>query len=186
MYTTQAEYCTRLRELIDRKPDRILIGTYGLYAGISSEGIDVAEKWGNKYKSETKDILDSMEGMNVEILVGLSEYFSCTKDFPCKHCELKYVNGLIRLLEHGNKWFDFKFRFLTNFHLKCFITIKDSEICGVGGGRNFTSSDWVDVSMDLNKSQILRTLELWRDSWKSATVLNKDNIQTYIDRIFPT
>ena len=71
---TTEDHFKFLNECVDQKPDKVLIATYGLYAGIQPDGSDSRE-WGDKYRSETRELLERMRNIkDVRILVGNYEY----------------------------------------------------------------------------------------------------------------
>lgn len=175
-----------LNECLALKPDRVCIATYGLYAGIMPDGRDSRE-WGEKYRSQTREFLETMRDVpKVRILVGNYEYKSCKgKNTTCTDCEKQYVLGLIRLINHAEKFPEFKWRVSTGTHVKCALFSYDdneeAEVKGVAGGRNMTDSSWEDVTVEIDKMSTIRLWEHFDKIWKAAHLLNNDRIGTIME-----
>lgn len=164
-----------LRNCVKANPNRVRIATFGLYAGITADDID----WSNKYPSEVRNFLESLRSIqSVRVLVGNQEYKSCKgKAIICSDCERKYVMDLIRLVNHAEKFPEFKWRISSACHIKCALfTYDDYELRGVTGGRNLTNSTWADVSVELDKMSNMRLEEHFDEVWKNSLILNNDRI----------
>jgi hypothetical protein len=170
-----ADHYGYLRECVAAKPRSIFLASYGLYAGILSDGRDT-QTWGEKYKSQTRELLESMRNIeNVRILVGLYEYKSCRGKQSCLSCERKYVMDLIRHMNHAEKFTEFQWRVASESHVKCALftypETNPAPLRGVAGGRNFNDSSWADITVELDKMSILRVEEHVEGIWKTAKVL---------------
>ena len=176
MFLTIEDHFAFLNECVRAKPRAVLISTYGLYAGILPDGRDTRD-WGKMYKSQTRELLESMRGIeNVRLLIGLYEFKSCKGKVPCSDCERKYVMDLIRHMNHAEKFSEFQWRVTPQSHLKCALfTYPDNHpapLRGVVGGRNLNDSSWADLTIELDKMSILRVQEHVEEIWKTAKVLN--------------
>jgi hypothetical protein len=175
---TNDDHFKFLNECVDEKPEKVLIATHNLYAGIQPDGGDSRE-WGEKYRSETREFLERMRSLkDVRILVGNYEHKSCKgKKTACVDCEKQYVLGLVRHINHAEKFPEFKWRISSGSHIKCALfTYPGGEIRGVAGGRNLTDSSWADVTVELDKMSSMRLFEHFVGVWKQATLLNSDRI----------
>ncbi len=172
-----------LNECVDQGPEKVLIATYGLYAGIQPNGDDSRE-WGEKYRSETRELLERMRGIkDVRILVGNYEYKSCKgKKTSCEDCEKQYVLGLVRHINHAEKFPEFKWRISSGSHIKCALFTYGNEIRGAAGGRNLTDSSWADVTVELDKMSSMRLFQHFVGVWKQATLLNNDRISEVMEQ----
>jgi len=184
-----------LDDLVQRKPKAVLITSFGIYAGIASDGRDITS-FGEKYRSKTRDFLESLRSISdVRILIGVATYKSCKNNQFCYDCEKSYLYQLIRLINHRNYFPDFKWKVINNSHLKCVLFFYDNnEILGVVGGRNLNDSSWVDASFkagnDVSCSLYRELIPVWKKSYyldDSAVnkILNDQNISEFtIDSIF--
>jgi hypothetical protein len=169
MFLEYDEHADHLQELVDEKPDEVIIASYGLYAGITYKGHDTT-KWGEKYRLRTRDLLESMKGgPEVMMLIGAPTYGSCKGKEQCIACEMKYSQQLFRFVSHAELFPDFKWRVTTELHLKCnLFRYGENHWRGIAGGRNFTDSTWDDITFELMPEQITtlldHTLKLWGDA----------------------
>lgn len=177
-----------LNECVRAKPSYVQIATYGVWAGIMPDGRDSRE-WGEKYRSETREFLETLRCVpKVRMLVGNYEYKSCKgktagKVVPCKDCEKQYVMGLIRLVNHAEKFPEFKWRVSNGSHVKCALFYYDNgDVRGAAGGRNMTDSSWADVTVELDKMSVLRLGEHFDGIWKESSLLNNDRIGEIMER----
>lgn len=171
------DYYNEMFKLIDNTPDRIFISTFGIYAGIPDTGYADIPK--------TREILDRIQSNNIKtsILVGYSDYFSCNgRSSICTSCEIKYIKSMMRLMQHANHYTQFSWKMTTKLHLKCNIFIKDSVIKCITGGRNFTNSDWCDVSLLIDNSiDNTKILQQYINGNSKATMINEQNILTVLE-----
>jgi hypothetical protein len=170
-----------LQEAIAKKPSSVLIASYGLYAGVLPDGRDTND-WGPRFKSQTRDILESLRGVkDVRILIGLYEYKSCKVKVPCSNCERKYALDLIRHLNHAEKFKEFQWRVAIASHIKCILfDYKDTKL-GVAGSRNFTDSSWEDISVTLDVDGVNQLEAHVNGVWKEAQPLNDEVIGTILE-----
>lgn len=167
-----------LHECLNAKPNFVRVATYGLWAGIMPDGRDTRE-WGEQYRSETREFLEALRYVpKTRMLVGNYEYKSCKgKKTVCTDCEKQYVMGLVRLINHAEKFPQFKWRISNGSHVKCVLFSYDNgDVKGVAGGRNMTDSSWADVTVELDKMSILRLEEHFDGIWKESHLLNNDRI----------
>lgn len=172
MFIENEDHYQYLRDSIALNPAHVIISTYGVYAGITHDGQDITQL-GEKYKKNTKDILDMLKGHDVRILVGVSNYKSCKTKGQCIDCEKQYAKMILRTAEHASFFNHVKWKITTELHLKCYLFFyNDKTVRGLAGGRNFTDSEWADISFELNLNQIKtlygHTKKLW-DSAQSIT-----------------
>lgn len=176
-----------LNECVRAKPNKVRVATFGLWAGIMPDGRDSRE-WGEKFRSETREFLEALRevpghGGKVRMLVGNYEYKSCKgKNTTCTDCEKQYVMGLVRLINHAEKFPEFKWRVNKGSHVKCALFYYDNgDVKGVAGGRNMTDSSWADVTVELDKMSILRLDDHFDGIWKESHLLNNDRIGTIME-----
>jgi hypothetical protein len=172
-----------LQECVAAKPTKVVIASYGLYAGILPDGRDVCT-WGEKYKSQTRDLLEAMRGLpSVQLLIGLYEYKSCKGTVPCTDCERLYVLNLVRHMNHAEKFPEFNWRVTTQSHVKCTIfTYPNDHLKGVAGSRNFTDSTWAEVTIELDKMSILRLEEHINAIWTTAKILTDEVLSEIMEK----
>jgi hypothetical protein len=170
---TNHAHIAHLRSLVKKEPKAVLIGTFSIYAGILHDGED-SHSWGGKYENEIHNILDDLvETPNVRILVGFPPLNLCVPN--CEECLYKHQKWAMRLLKHVEKWPQFQWRIIEEFHLKCYLFFyNDIPPEGIGGGRNLTTSNWTDASIVLNKKQVLKMGELFAKSWSKAGEVNEE------------
>jgi hypothetical protein len=187
MFLTQSEHSGFLFDCVARRPDKVLISTFGIYAGITYSGQDTTQ-WGEKYRLATRDLLESLRAKGkhrpkVQMMVGVAEYKGCKGEKYCKDCEIQYAKGLIRLVYHAEIFPDFEWRVSTQLHLKCAIFYyKAGPPRGVAGGRNFTDSDWADVTMELSDDQTAILAEHTIELWNNSPELNDKTIGVILDQ----
>jgi hypothetical protein len=176
MYLTLKDHTDRIHALIQQKPAKIYIATYGVYAGILPDG-RYTNEWGQKYTNDIGKILEAIpKTTEVQILVGINDYASCNKR-NCQSCEINYTKQLIRLINHAEKWPNYQWKYTANMHLKCFIALYGpGEALGITGGRNFTNSTWEDVTLDIQKQEIAQIMQLYVKIWQKALPINDKNI----------
>jgi hypothetical protein len=164
-----------LENALDPTPSRVLITSYGFYAGILADGRDTTE-WGSKYKCRTRDLLEAIrEVPTVQILIGLYEFKPCKKE--CLDCQRKYALDLIRHMNHAEKFPEFEWRVTEASHIKCvlFFYPNDAKV-GIAGSRNFTDSSWEDVTVTLEYSDVQRLDTHIGGLWEKARPLNDSTL----------
>lgn len=170
MFVTNAEHNKFITDCVAASPDHIIISTFGLWAGLLYDGRDTRE-WGKKYHSDTREQLELMRAVpNVQILVGIADYFTCDLNkAPCLSCEVKYIRGLFRLAAHIDAFPEFHWRISNNLHMKCALFFYgDKSVKGVAGGRNFSDSEWADITFEMTKPQITALTKAFIDNWRKA------------------
>lgn len=181
------EHYNYIDSLVKRKPDTALITSFGLYSGIMHTGLDLNEV-SAKYKTRTKEMLDGLNQVeNVNILIGVSPYKSCSGTVKCLSCQLSYVKTLFRLLANLDKYPHYQWRIIENLHAK--VTLfsynlggGNFEFKGVVGGRNLNDSSWRDFSMSIDGDPVKK---LYRESlkiFKDSTKLNSSTIGRLIQK----
>lgn len=137
-----------LFEIQKTDTDMVLVSSYGLYAGISDTGVNTDQKY--HFDSVLQKILN--ESLNVRKFVFLlseSEFFECTPN--CPHCKEKQEKKENRSFAHARHWPKISWHMTVGHHLKAVIVVKkDKSLVAWTGGRNFTSSNWQDLSLRLN------------------------------------
>jgi hypothetical protein len=142
------EHNKKLLELAKSKPDKIVMSTFGIYCGITKTNDDV-RSWG--YTSNTRNILDEMidKCNDITILIGISCYQSCRTE-RCRYCENKYIMQTIRYLNHVDTFKSIKWRYSLDMHLKAYLFYHGNNKYGIIGGRNFTDSEWIDLTVSVD------------------------------------
>lgn len=173
MFLDNASHFSYLFEQVANKPSEVFISTFGIYCGITHDGRDTTQ-WGAKYKLASRDLLEALRPTpaKVKILVGAGTYRSCKGKLACLDCEKTYFQGLIRLVNHADLFPEFQWRVTTELHLKCALFSYGKTVTGVAGGRNFTDSNWSDVTFELASGQIVDLFKHVKDQWKLAKTLD--------------
>jgi hypothetical protein len=153
-----------------------MIASYGIYAGISYAGQDTTQ-WGEKFRLATRDLMEVMRSLpDVRFLIGVSNYRSCKGKFTCIDCEKQYCRTLIRLVHHAELFPEFQWRVTTNLHLKACLFFYEKAAKGIGGGRNFSDSDWVDCTFELPTGHIKKLYAHIKEVWDQSKPLNDGTI----------
>lgn len=177
------EHADWLDDRVSENPDHVFIASYGLYAGISYYGQDTT-KWGDKFRLRTRDLMESMRGLkDVRFLIGISDYKSCKGKINCVDCEKQYCRALIRLINHAELFPEFKWKVTNNLHLKAYLFFysNNKTAKGLGGGRNFSDSDWIDSSFELSNDNIKKLYAYIREIWDESLIIDDDNISTILE-----
>jgi hypothetical protein len=174
-----------LEECVRARPKRVIITTYGLFAGILGDGRDMQE-WGPKYRTRTRDLLEEMRSLpDIRIITGIYARKSCKGKVQCVNCDKSWVMDLLRLVNHADKFSEFKWRFQPDFHLKSTLFSYDSDhpapLRGIVGGRNFNDSKWADATVELDKMSALLLEKETDKAWLNATPLTIDNITKLVE-----
>jgi hypothetical protein len=189
MFLTADDHNQFLSDCVAKHPKRVFISTFGTYLGITYDGRDTTT-WGEEYRLATRDLAESMRDLpDVNILVGVSNYRSCKNQITCLDCEKQYVRTLLRHVNHAELFPEFNWKMTTELHLKSMlfyydVTPKHHEheypdgltvAEGVTGGRNFTDSDWTDVSVVIGQEQITEIEKLAEPVWDEAYDITDTN-----------
>lgn len=171
------QYLDYLNSCLDPTPLEARIASFGFFAAINYDGQDM-EKWGEKYKSRLRPFLTELEKCpTVKMLIGVHEYESCKgRNEACTSCEIKYVKALFRLLSHSEHFEHFEWRLSRALHLKFALFRSTAGLKGVAGGRNFTGSEWADVSIPLESFQITQMTGQFDLVWRDAKPVNNETI----------
>lgn len=183
LFLSNEDHFKHLNECVAAHPRLVNIATYGIWAGITADGRDTRD-WGEKYRSESRELLESMRGKvgTVRVLVGLYEYKSCRGKGFCQDCETKYVRDLFRLMNHAEVFPTFLWKVSSESHAKCTIFHYENEgPRAVTGGRNLTDSSWADVTVELDKMSTLRLDEHFMKMWDSGTPLTPAKINKVVE-----
>jgi len=179
IFTDTESHNGALKQMAKRKPQAISIATYNIYAGILHDGEDSHQWDDDKYKNGAHEFLDLITTIqDVRILVGISPMILCKK--LCEDCIADGYKRAMRLVKHKEKWPRFQWRFTDSFHFKCYLFHYKSGDVGVGGGRNLSNSNWVDMSFVLNKKQIIAAKTLFDLSWEQAHSVTMENLEESI------
>ncbi len=167
-----------MQECIKMNPKKTVMSTYGIYAGVLFDTRDTT-KFGDKskYGLYTRDILDELVNFDdVSILVGISTYKSCKpNNARCIDCETNYAKQLIRIVNHAETFPSIKWKMTNELHLKCSLFFYDDMTpLGVAGGRNFTNSDWADITFELAEKQIETLNEYFQTLWNVSRDVDDD------------
>lgn len=174
------DYYDHLFGLVSKKPISVSIATYGIWAGLRADGSDMCEK-GSQYRSKTRDLLDALQQTrDVRLLVSTSSYSSCRGYHVCYDCERRFVAQLFRLLSHVDKFSNYQWRMLHGCHLKCSLFTYVDDACGIAGGRNFTDSDWADLSLTLDVLGTYEILGHFNQLWTKATPITNQTISAVL------
>jgi hypothetical protein len=182
MFLDHADHSRYLFDRVAENPSHVMIASYGIYAGISYAGQDTTQ-WGEKFRLATRDLMEVMRPLpDVRFLIGASAYRSCKGKFTCIDCEKQYCRTLIRFVHHAELFPEFQWRITTNLHLKACLFFYapgnggKPSARGVGGGRNFSDSDWVDCTFELPSSNIRLLYAHIKGIWDKSKALNDETI----------
>lgn len=191
MFLGQEEHAEYLSKCVADNPKTILISSFGIYAGITYAGQDTTE-WGEKYKLETRVLMNKIRSLSVvpdtRLLIGIQEYKSCKRKQSCIDCERQYCKTIIRLMNHASTFPEFKWRMSTKLHLKACLFFYDKSnddallAKGVSGGRNFTDSDWLDCTFELDVSNIRRLGVHINEIWKDSVSISEESIENLFEQ----
>lgn len=174
------EFDRRLLKLTKKIPDQVHIATYGIYAGITTEGRNAF----NYTSLAVRSFLDNLQMNNVptKILVGTYSYKSCCNLQVCNNCEKQYVRTLIRLLNHAEVFKQFEWRFHTECHLKYIIAKHNDSLTTLSGGRNLTGSAFIDSSFVCTDQKLNAAMNShFLQTWEAATPLNEETISNLME-----
>lgn len=176
MFLDHADHSKWLFDRVAEKPSHVMIASYGIYAGISYAGQDTTQ-WGEKFRLATRDLLEIMRPLpDVRLLIGVANYRSCKGKFTCIDCEKQYCRSLIRLVHHAELFPEFQWRVTTSLHLKACLFFYPKTAKGIGGGRNFSDSDWVDCTFELPHAHIKKLYGHIKEVWDQSKPLTDDTI----------
>lgn len=185
MFLDHADHSRWLFDRVAEKPSHVMIASYGIYAGISYAGQDTTQ-WGEKFRLATRDLMEVMRSLpDVRFLIGVANYRSCKGKITCIDCEKQYCRSLIRLVHHTELFPEFKWRVTTNLHLKAGLFFyapgcgdggEKPSAKGIGGGRNFSDSDWVDCTFELSVANIKKLHTHIKGVWDDSKPLTDDAI----------
>ncbi len=126
--------------------ESMIISSYGMYAGISDTGENTAERY--NFDKTIQQILDVSKHKKVVFLLSDTEAQPCMPG--CVHCIAKNQKKTRRNEAHINHWPNVSWFITQDHHLKTILfKKKDGTVLGFSGGRNFSNSDWEDVSFEL-------------------------------------
>jgi hypothetical protein len=60
--------------------------------------------------------------------------------------------------------------------LKACLFFYDKDVKGIGGGRNFSDSDWIDCTFELSKAHIKKLYGHISEVWDASKVLDDSTI----------
>jgi hypothetical protein len=174
-----------LNQLVKKRPNKVFIASFGIYAGITFDNRDTTE-WGPKYRLGTRDFLESLRGIDTHIIIGVPDYRSCKgKNVTCYNCEREYIKQNCRLLNHGDKFPEFKWRMAQQAHVKCILFFyqdeKTIEISGVAGGRNLNDSNSVDATFAIDSKIGKELYQQLLPVWKASPNLNSSSINQLLE-----
>lgn len=177
MLLSNADHNQFLVDRVAESPDKVFISTFGMYLGITYDGRD-STQWGDEFQLATRKLAESMRTISdVNVLVGVANYRSCKGKITCLDCEKQYVRTLLRHVNHAEMFPEFNWRMTTNLHLKSFMFYyPDDRVVGVTGGRNFTDSDWTDVTFVIGQDQISEIEKLAVPVWEEAYDITDTNV----------
>jgi hypothetical protein len=182
MFLDNGMHSQFLLECVEEGPQNVLFSSYGLYAGITYDDRNTND-FGDQYVTDTMKILNALQdiaknGSKVRFLVGVSSYMSCKGKMPCADCEKKYVRSLIRLMNHVDRFPEINWKITTDLHMKAYLFFYKNKAKGVSGGRNFTDSNWSDVTFELSNNQIKNLYRHVQEAWDVAKPATDDTIAT--------
>lgn len=165
---------------IGMKPTSVRIATYGVWAGVTDNGVMKMNDVGEIFQEAAAHVPDT------KVLVGAYSFKSCTGQFKCKHCVENYLRGTVRLLATAEAFPTIAWRCLVGCHLKC-VHFQFAESARViVGGRNFTDSEWLDLSFVFESSKICHSVMAVFDSlWATAMHVDKPGLGKLLDKALP-
>jgi len=196
MLLTIEDHYDTLFELLEKKPTKVFISSFGLYAGITADGKDWHQR-GGKYTSRTHEFLDKLSTVeDVRVLIGAAEYISCKVEQEqyrkvqlfCEDCFNKYGETFKRLLKHTEAFPYIHWRIRINTHLKMtMFQYADNSIVTVLGGRNLTDSDWPDVTFRIDsENENKRLHQSFMEWWDDGLNVCEDSISELLELLLKT
>ena len=175
------DYLKWIHELIDKKPNKIKILSYGIYGGITYTGDDTKE-WGQYYHLHIRDILDRLVVVpNVEMIIGIAPYKSCKGKQQCVDCEKQYCKNLLRIISHAEYFDKLVWKLSSDLHMRANLFEYDNQSVCVVSGRNFTDSPWEDFSIKLIDGDC-DEIKRYIDKLSSAAMtINEDILPTILE-----
>lgn len=140
----------------EAKPTYCAIMTYGAYIGITADGRDCHE-WGGKYANPVRPFLDALvdNEIKTKIVVGEQTVIECTPG--CEFCKQKNENLQTRIGLTIDKYSGGAIEWRINPALHAKMIVFSTNWCMVGG-RNLTSSDWIDYSFWIEDKSLAKKL----------------------------
>lgn len=180
LFITLEDHFKYLAELVARKPKGVFIASFGIYAGITFDGRDTTT-WGERFKLQTRDFLESLRSTpNVRLMIGIPDYKSCRGKVACSHCECGYIYQMTRLLNHRELFSEFKWKIITQAHVKCTLFFFEKEILGVAGGRNLNDSNSIDATFQIDSTIGTQLYQQLVPVWKASYDLAGEPINTIL------
>jgi hypothetical protein len=173
---TLAQHNDFIVECLAGKPDSVFVTTYGIWAGYNFEGKDAVSADKMPF---TRKILDGFRAVkDVRMLVSIPSYASCKGLERCLNCESKYVQSLFRLQSHADAFPAFQWRLVTDSHIKAIVfTYKGGHKIAVVGGRNFTNSQWADITFGIGTPAQIAPMEAHaQEMWIKGLPISNDVI----------
>lgn len=141
---------TKTMRALARNADEVLISTYGVYAGIQKDGVNIHDWAKPEIHSYTQDFLNDCPD-NTTIVVGLAEFKPCKVD--CEFCAKKERDYMTRADKHKEHFDRFNWIFTSEHHMKAVCIRKGEDWNCFIGGRNLSDSNFTDMGVQLNGLQ---------------------------------
>ena len=136
-YTGDTHY-KYLHKMVETKPSRVFISTYGFYGG------------GGPASSAVVSLLNYLTntGVKVDVLIGVPRL----NTFKSQNAYYDYV---VRLKKSTRRWREVNWRFSSANHLKLVGFAKGAKLLScVVGGRNLTDGKSTDLSMAITGASL--------------------------------
>lgn len=175
LFTLEDHY-NFIDDCIKASPKEVVISTFGIWAGFKFDGQSVSDN----IMPYTRTVLDKLRSVpKVRVLVSTSSYTSCRGFAPCMDCELKYFQSMLRLLSHVEAYNCFEWRHASDTHLKLMIFIYSNNVkAAVIGGRNFTNSQWADLTFGIgNITRIDEIKSHFDEVWNNSPLITNSLIE---------
>jgi len=146
-----------------KKGDKVDIATFSVYVDITEQ-----EDWSTVYgPSPVRAFLNKIDKRDLRLVVGLPQYRECKAG--CMDCRREYNKGIERTVLSAKR-LKIETRYHDASHFK-YYRIGDRIFTG---GINLTTSDWVDVCLEVTDPEqktILRTL--FEKTWDASRKIVK-------------
>lgn len=152
---TPEDFVDAVNKMIDEKPDFIYISTFGMYLGISIDDQGNPVDWHEKYPKPLRSCIERIIENNIpcKIITGETVKDLCCDD--CPHCIKINERFMDRLEAHVEKFDSIDFRIKTEYHMKMMLSNKSYIL----GGRNFSESNYKDLSFIGNDKKMIKDLK---------------------------
>lgn len=133
---------------LSKQSKSIYISSFGLWAGVKSNGYNVGEK----YDVKTYKVLKELAKKDTKMLIGTPELYECKPE--CLDCIARTTEQINRISTTLNM-FGIEYRTVKKNHGKYYLFDTYDVIIG---GMNFTTSNWIDYMFHVKDKELYQEL----------------------------